>query len=283
MIAINRFVGEVAATGIQGRSLRHVGRFYAMVLLTLVLPVGMTGFVAGPVWAWTAAIVGTALLLTPAYPVIRVMASDDPRSEPSSYLISQELAAFAQSIEGKEDRRRLFRRAIERLWQTYSHGQERSQWNVKLIHAADQACLPRWAVESLPSLYEPLSVAATSGQGQLLLRLFRRSQARPDRVLVWEYLREAIPLGYDYRCLRVLCGGVVVELELSDDARLFLEWGAPNFERMRHAIDLPSDRSMLGSATQAFIEIELLAGDQELATACANRRRHFLVDHRLAA
>jgi hypothetical protein len=171
--------------------------------------------------------------------------------------IGNTLKDLAGHLEEEFDRRFIFRSFLEKILETYA---EYSTLDRDLVLIADEYQLPKWAVESLPSMYIPA----------------KESQAGNDRALVWRRVLDCVPQHYEYQRLRELCGGEFIDLEISTVTLRLIGLVSNIFES--HLMHLPfsSENAFHGAVNEALMELALKENDSAVVEKIEQARKDIL-------
>lgn len=154
--------------------------------------------------------------------------------------LGQVLAITAHVLTPCPRRRPLFQTYTKKIMECWL---EVFNWDERLIRLADRHQLPRWAVESLPSLFVPLRVENTEYK-QLLLW-------KPFRILLPESGK-----GKDWWDHGSLCDGLVREVQVTKKLFDSLRKVRDTFEDRRRRLTHGSDQAMEGVVGDAMAHVE---------------------------
>jgi hypothetical protein len=190
--------------------------------------------------------------------VLLLPKSEAEPGEPALDAIGGALKALAISFEGRRNKRQRFRDAVQRVTETHRHW---PTWDLDLIVQADASSWPRWALESLPSLF-------------VLLRV---PEGEWGRVVAWKYILNSRPRSCAYTVQWSLCENRVIEVSAPSATIGILARIAAALEPIRNSHEYPSDHSLLDAMTVEMViqELEELTrpdGIGELAQGYAHAR-----------
>jgi hypothetical protein len=152
-------------------------------------------------------------------------------------VVGRALMRVADALEDRYDRRPVFRAVLDHVKSQYSN---RSSWDLDLLMQANDQGWSGWAVETLPSLYIPLSSDGSTA-------------------LVWHYLVACIPQNYKCEVVDELCDKLVFEVNMGVVTAVLIKWLAPIIESNRLGNPYPSNQSMRQTAVESILEAEHLA------------------------
>lgn len=182
--------------------------------------------------------------------------------EPAINEIGGALKIRTKHLEQEKGRRHVFLSLIMKSVEAYPG---RPSWSFDLVMQADEKQWPAWAVECIPNLYIPLEQVT----------------GEKNRALIWHYILACVPRSYEYEVINQLCKGHVLEIRLSEQTALFIDYIAPYFERVRLRNQFPSERSMVGFIAGAMTDLEVLARSQYDSDVADHLKevRHLLLKH----
>ena len=151
------------------------------------------------------------------------------------------LKDLADHLVDEFDRRFIFRSYLEQILEAFP---ERPTWDRDLIMLAHDYQWPAWAIESLPKFY-----------------VVEKEAAERDRALVWVSILNCVPESYGYTRLSKLCKGEFVQIEMSAEAKGFIEMVVHTFEEHLRRLPYASNSAFNGAINEALIEISLQVDD----------------------
>jgi hypothetical protein len=186
--------------------------------------------------------------------VLLMPPSEEQQGEPSLDALGATLRTMTEHLEHQaEEERESFVPLVNRVIGTYPG---RPTWSADLIRMADGHYWPSWAIMCLPELF----VEADKINGQ-------------DYYL-WEvFLPVLDELGVNYDIIEPMCKvllpqirkrvSLIYHLEVSDEALGFLKEIVPKVEFNRKVAPSRNYRQVVGSANQAFIQLENAFADND--------------------
>jgi hypothetical protein len=187
-------------------------------------------------------------------------------AKPNLPALGKALRLMASHLETDRQRRQEFQKLIERVIETYP---DHPGWDEDLIRLADRESFPVWAVECLPRLSVDLGKVENGLRAFLLWLPF---------VLFLKGVREKESGGV-LRQSKLLCSGVIAEVQLNDNLRQRLREISPDFEKPRLSLPFPSPRAMQGVVVDAMAAVEqryLRQGLPSEAASALEARRELL-------
>ena len=170
------------------------------------------------------------------------------QSSPES-VVGEALYRFANTIQQVGGQRRsIFRTVLESLEQRLNV----PGFHREMIYQADRTGLADWAVESLLSLYIPLS---DSGR----------------HALAWHYTVACIPKVFQVDLIASLCRGVVYEVLATAEAAVVLRDVASVWEKVRLGVPFGTNAAMRTAVLNAMATRAKSAGPHDAAMDAARR------------
>lgn len=165
--------------------------------------------------------------------ILRMPASTDRRGRPNVVALGKALLWMARHLRSLADRRKQFGLLVQQVLEVYP-GEPYLPYELTLQAHSNR--WPMWAVDSLPWTVAPSKAG--------------------DGALAWLFAGACIPPEYDFKIVRTLCRGRILQLSLSRKARNLLDFLADVFAGHKSAKH-STDRALVGILAAALEEAEL--------------------------
>lgn len=182
--------------------------------------------------------------------------------QPMTEEIGRALKKMAEYLDTEKNRHDKFRLLLRRVEEVWPHERFSLDWDEILFNQAMKNTWPDWAVVELKTLVLPI----------------RTNTGEMKRYFIWEiYLPFLEELKIVFKLISRT--GILLEIEASREAVMFLEKTSPTVEQIRLRSPFRNYKSVLGVANQGFMDLELyfyLNREFVLASAIGEGRRKIL-------